>query len=118
MQARVTRTMASVGSFTMGSGTFSTRTSPAPYITVARMLGSFTRSGGSQTQRLEARPVGVVSGTERGRAVIVPWHGGSEYLFCEPGAVALSRGTGGRPRLPHAFFRCGKRDFMASTVAG
>src|SRR3954471_4090473 len=37
MQARVIRTMASVGSLIWESGTFSTRTSPAPYITVARI---------------------------------------------------------------------------------
>src|SRR6266851_4832073 len=37
MQARVTRTTASVGSLIAGSGTFSIRTSPAPYMTVARM---------------------------------------------------------------------------------
>jgi hypothetical protein len=35
--ARVTRTSASVGSIRRASGTFSTRTSPAPYITVARI---------------------------------------------------------------------------------
>jgi hypothetical protein len=37
MQARVTRMMASVGSSILGSGTFSIRTSPAPYMTVARI---------------------------------------------------------------------------------
>src|SRR4051794_1875966 len=37
MQARVTRTRASVGSLISESGTFSTRTSPALYITVARI---------------------------------------------------------------------------------
>src|SRR5437660_560444 len=35
MHARVTRRMASVGSTRVGSGTFSTRTSPGPYISVA-----------------------------------------------------------------------------------
>ena len=38
MQACVTRTSASVGSTSRASGTFSTRTSPAAYITVAFML--------------------------------------------------------------------------------
>src|SRR4026207_2527756 len=38
MQARVTVRSASVGSTIRASGTFSTRTSPAPYMTVARML--------------------------------------------------------------------------------
>src|SRR6266571_5063509 len=38
MQARVTRTMASVGASMDGSGTFSIRTSPASYISVARIL--------------------------------------------------------------------------------
>src|SRR5205085_6070608 len=37
MQAWVTRTTASVGSITAGSGTFAMRTSPAPYMTVARI---------------------------------------------------------------------------------
>src|SRR3954452_18423471 len=37
MQALVTRTIASVGSLRTGSGTLSTRTSPASYITVARI---------------------------------------------------------------------------------
>ena len=37
MQALVTRMIASVGSTMEGSGTFSTRTSPALYISVARM---------------------------------------------------------------------------------
>ncbi|RDJ93523.1 hypothetical protein B4Q13_21350, partial [Lacticaseibacillus rhamnosus] len=37
MQARVTRTIASVDSEIRGSGTVSMRTSPAPYITVAFM---------------------------------------------------------------------------------
>ena len=37
MQARVTLTRASVGSISRASGTVSTRTSPAPYMTVARM---------------------------------------------------------------------------------
>src|SRR5438045_6927331 len=37
MQARVMVSSASVGSFRRASGTFSTRTSPAPYMTVARM---------------------------------------------------------------------------------
>ncbi len=37
MAARVTRTSASVGSTRRASGTFSTRTSPAPYMTVARI---------------------------------------------------------------------------------
>ena len=37
MQARVTRTSASVGSTIRGVGNVSTRTSPAPYMTVARM---------------------------------------------------------------------------------
>jgi hypothetical protein len=37
MQARTTRTIASVGATIDGSGTFSTRTSPAPYIMVARV---------------------------------------------------------------------------------
>src|SRR5688500_11980145 len=37
MQARVTRTTASVGSTMLASGTVSTRTSPAPYFTVARI---------------------------------------------------------------------------------
>jgi hypothetical protein len=40
MQERSTRTTASVGSRSVGSGTFSTRTSPAPYIRVARMIPS------------------------------------------------------------------------------
>src|SRR5437588_2536705 len=40
MQAWVTLTRASVGSTRWASGTFSTRTSPAPYMTVARMCGS------------------------------------------------------------------------------
>jgi hypothetical protein len=35
--ARVTRTSASEGSINWASGTFSTRTSPAPYINVARI---------------------------------------------------------------------------------
>src|SRR5215213_6786472 len=35
-EARTTRTTASVGACTVGSGSFSTRTSPAPYMTVAR----------------------------------------------------------------------------------
>ena len=35
-QVRTTRTTASVGCCSAGSGTFSTRTSPAPYISVAR----------------------------------------------------------------------------------
>jgi hypothetical protein len=38
MQALVTRRIASVGSTMDGSGTFSIRTSPALYITVARMV--------------------------------------------------------------------------------
>src|SRR5206468_1125189 len=38
MQARVTVTSASVGSTTRASGTFSIRTSPAPNMTVARMV--------------------------------------------------------------------------------
>src|SRR3954447_17248979 len=37
--ARVTRTSASVGSISRASGASSTRTSPAPYITVAHMSG-------------------------------------------------------------------------------
>jgi hypothetical protein len=37
MQAWVTATIASVGSTRRASGTLSTRTSPAPYMTVARM---------------------------------------------------------------------------------
>jgi hypothetical protein len=37
MQARTTRMIASVRSITDGSGTFSIRTSPAPYMTVARI---------------------------------------------------------------------------------
>ena len=37
IQARTTRMIASVGSSNDGSGTFSTRTSPAPYMMVARM---------------------------------------------------------------------------------
>jgi hypothetical protein len=37
MQARVTRTTASVGSTIFASGTFSVRTSPAAYMTVASM---------------------------------------------------------------------------------
>src|SRR4051794_19294322 len=44
MQARVTRTRASVGSVSRASGTFSMRTSPAPYMTVARIVAS-SRSG-------------------------------------------------------------------------
>ena len=48
--ARVTRTSASVGSMTLASGTVSMRTSPAPYMTVARIstpprwLGSWQSS--------------------------------------------------------------------------
>lgn len=38
MQARVTVTRASVGSTIPASGTVSTRTSPAPYMTVARIV--------------------------------------------------------------------------------
>ena len=41
MQDRSTRTIASVGSRRTGSGTSSTRTSPAPYIKVARIRKSF-----------------------------------------------------------------------------
>src|SRR5215210_6659743 len=41
MHARVTRTMASVGSTMVASGTFSTRTSPAAYMMVARMVYCF-----------------------------------------------------------------------------
>jgi hypothetical protein len=37
MHARVTRTIASVGSTMVESGTFSTRTSPAAYMMVARI---------------------------------------------------------------------------------
>src|SRR5216683_1402230 len=38
MQAAVTRTSASAGCLMTESGTFSTRTSPAPYMRVARMV--------------------------------------------------------------------------------
>jgi hypothetical protein len=41
MQARVTTRRASVGSTMRASGTFSTRTSPAPYMTGARMGSTF-----------------------------------------------------------------------------
>src|SRR6476660_4735468 len=46
MQARVTRTMASVGLPMLASGTFSIRTSPALYITVARMVLFLESVGG------------------------------------------------------------------------
>src|SRR5256886_1983132 len=50
MQARVTRTSASVGSTIVASGTFSTRTSPARYMIVARMSrGSPLAAIGSNT---------------------------------------------------------------------
>src|SRR5918995_3569968 len=42
MLARTTRMIASVGSSILGSGTFSIRTSPAAYMTVARMSASFS----------------------------------------------------------------------------
>src|SRR5919202_232646 len=48
MQALVTRTMASVGSTREGSGTCSTRTSPAAYIRVARMHPGKHRTRGSE----------------------------------------------------------------------
>jgi hypothetical protein len=38
MQARLTRTSASVASTRLASGTLSMRTSPAPYMMVARMV--------------------------------------------------------------------------------
>src|SRR6478672_11513847 len=47
MQEATTRTTASVGSSMIGSGTFSTRTSPAAYINVARMLVPWLLSGWS-----------------------------------------------------------------------
>ena len=43
MQARVTTRSASVGSWRLASGTFSTRTSPAPYMTVARIGEPFVQ---------------------------------------------------------------------------
>src|SRR4051794_5476931 len=43
MQPATMRTIASVGSWIVGLGTVSTRTSPAPYISVARMLGFLTK---------------------------------------------------------------------------
>src|SRR5271154_2892337 len=45
MHARVTRTIASVGSTSCASGTFSIRTSPAPYITVALMAVTEAQAG-------------------------------------------------------------------------
>ena len=43
MQARLTATSASVGSMRRASGTFSMRTSPAPNMTVARMVSTSGR---------------------------------------------------------------------------
>ena len=48
----MTRTSASVGSIRPGSGTVSTRTSPAPYITVARTTSSYTGQRSLRTPRL------------------------------------------------------------------
>src|SRR3954454_22096730 len=57
MHERVTRTSASVGSRIRGSGTSSTRTSPAAYMTVARIARTLAREarrprpGGSRSRR-------------------------------------------------------------------
>lgn len=47
MQPATIRTMASVVSLMVGLGTVSTRTSPAPYINVARMLRFLTKLSAS-----------------------------------------------------------------------
>jgi Helix-turn-helix domain len=52
MQARTTRMIASVGSRMDGSGMFSMRTSPAPYMTIARMRDLLS---GTRKQRSAAR---------------------------------------------------------------
>src|SRR5256885_6592832 len=52
MAARVTVTRASVGSTRRASGTFSTRTSPAPYMTVARIFGLPLVPGGKGAESL------------------------------------------------------------------
>src|SRR6266511_3810989 len=58
MQARVTRITASVGSWIVGSGTFSMRTSPAAYITVPRTTDSppSDRAPARIAHPLHARP--------------------------------------------------------------
>src|SRR3954466_12449753 len=72
MQARVTRTRASVGSRRRASGTFSTRTSPAPYMTVARIVPSLPISVGCVWGVSDAagrrRPVSGVAGELLGGA--------------------------------------------------
>jgi hypothetical protein len=63
MQARVTRTMASVGSTMEGSGTSSMRTSPAANMTVARMASTKARI----QPRWESLSSGILAGSLSGR---------------------------------------------------
>ena len=75
MQERSTRTTASVGCFSTGSGTSSTRTSPAPYMSVARTSVPF--SGGWAARGPETRHAGgvgrsgSVGGGRRGALLLV-----------------------------------------------
>src|SRR5918992_3419282 len=69
MQARVTRRIASVGSTSAASGTFSTRTSPAAYMTVALMPPRKHRSGRGQ-RPCEGNPPRVPQGAMRGSSLL------------------------------------------------
>src|SRR5689334_15907303 len=87
MQARVIRRTASVGSSILASGTSSTRTSPASYITVAR-IGSGYRATAAENRRAP-RFVRLPSGTREqarreaesraGRGAVAAEHPSSEW---------------------------------------
>ncbi len=82
MQARVTVTRASVGSISRASGTFSMRTSRAPYITVAR-TGSILLSGFALPQTEYQR-----QGCSRD-AYAIPYTRGPSFYWNSPDVLSM-----------------------------
>src|SRR5437868_4845075 len=83
MHARVTTTSASVGSLICASGTFSTRTSWTPYITVARMRDSCSVRGLKSLASRSCRPTLDLDARQE-RAELREIHGLRQVMI-EPG---------------------------------
>jgi hypothetical protein len=119
MQARVTLTSASVGLITLASGTFSTRTSPAPYITVALMMIYLYQSC-FLTSLIDAERiiVGVRLAVARTFASPVPI-----LLEIRFGGTQEINSPANKRRNAHGFvlkwwnFRAGRWDFCPESVA-
>ena len=119
MQARTTRTSASVGSLQRGSGTFSTRTSPAPYITVARIRASL-----SEVEDGSGIPAGRVDiqETRTGHAVGGPVDRGTDRTpHCRagpPSLGAVSNGNAVKNRSEMREFLTSRRARITPEQAG